>query len=215
MDARDYQAAMEKVRLSEAAKQRILAAAEAPAPKRRVPFPKQALAVAALLALVAAPVALRGLRGGFSAKNSMDAGAVQSSAAAVPQTAAATQPDEAPAAAGGAAENEAAPRLAMAAPQEEAAEEDGAMSPYLKVERLAQLLGLELDSWTEERDQAKGPQGTDTARYSAGAGAVVFTVADEGVYAAGGGLPEPPADAGVEVLSRNAAGAPTQVFLPD
>lgn len=217
MSARDYESAMEKVRLDESARQRILAAAAAPAPRRPLRFQKSLLAAAALLALVLAPVALRGLRGGMTATNAAAAGEPQSSAAAVPRTAEAA--DAAPQAAADGAQNETAaqPRLAMGAPQpaaQEAAKEESGMTPFARAERLAQLLGLELDTWTEEHDTARGPQGTDTVEYTAQAGDVLFSVAEEGVYAQGAALPEPPAGAGVQVLERESGGAPTKVFLP-
>lgn len=220
MSARDYESAMEKVRLDESARRRILEAAAAPAPRRPLRFSRPLLAAAALLALVLAPVALRGLwGGGMTAQNMADAGAPRSSAAAAFDKAEMAEDTAPQAAAAGGAQNETAaqPRLAMEAPQQaaqEAAKEENGMTPFARAERLAQLLGLELDTWTEQHDTARGPEGTDTTEYTAQAGDVLFTVAEEGVYAQGEALPEPAADAGVEVLERGPGGAPSKVFLP-
>ena len=131
-----------------------------------------------------------------------------------------TAEDAAPQAAAGGTQNETAaqPRLAMEAPQQaaqETAKEETGMTPFARTERLAQLLGLELDTWTEQHDEARSPDGTNTTTYTAQAGDVQFTVTETGVYAEGDTLPEPPAGAGIEVLVRDAEGAPNKVFLPD
>lgn len=230
MSARDYETAMEKVRLDESVRRRILDAAASPAPRRRLVAAKPLLAAAALLALVLAPVALRGLRGGvMTAKAAADAGVSQASMAAAPEAApgesglqeAAGFAAPQAAAAGGAGEaGETHMRSALGASQQDGAatsQEENAMTPFARAERLAALLGLEIDTWTEQRDvaHAPAPGGTDTTVYEAQAGDVTFTVTREGVYAQGAGLPEPPADTDIQVLERDAQGAPSRVFLSD